>query len=175
MNLPVNLQSGEEVIRLVRRHPVYVIVNTIIAIVLALVVFWLAGWLRDVLALDITSTILNIIRIIAIAAALLYFLLIFYRYRNDIWLITNQRLIDSTKTTPFNHSVASTSLTNIQDVSIEKRGILATVFNFGNLICQTAATSGAFVFRGVPRPTELLEVVDNARARAAAASDNTAL
>lgn len=164
MTLPVNLQSGEEVISLVRRHPIYMVLHTIAAIVIAILVFLLAGWLKDVLpALDV---LWNIIRIVAVAAAVLYFVTIFYRYQNDIWLITNQRLVDSTKPTPFNHSVSSASLNNIQDIGIEKKGILATMFDFGNVNCQTASAAGAFVLKGVPKPTEVLEVIDDARDKA---------
>ncbi|MCB0200704.1 MAG: PH domain-containing protein [Anaerolineae bacterium] len=169
MDLPVNLQSGETVIRLVRRHPVYVILHTIATVLIALLVFWLAGTIRDFLGWNITSTILNIIRAVVVIVAIFYFLFIFYRYRNDIWLITNQRLIDSTKPNPFKHSVSSASLTNIQDVSINQSGFLATIFKFGNLICQTASSGGSFEFRGVPNPKELLDVVDDARAKAKAA------
>ncbi len=123
MDLPVNLQSGETVIRLVRRHPVYVILKTIATVLIALLVFWLAGSIRDFLGWNITSTILNIIRAVVVIAAIFYFLFIFYRYRNDIWLITNQRLINSNKRTPFSHEVSSASLTNIQDINIVQRGI----------------------------------------------------
>lgn len=169
MNLPVNLQAGEEVIRLVRRHPVYVVLQTLAAVVIALLVFWLAGAVRTWLGWDITNTILGIVRVVAILAALSYFLFIFYRYRNDIWLITSQRVIDSTRRTPFHHEVSSTTLTNIQDISIVQRGFLATIFKFGNLVCQTAAAGGKFEFRGVPKPAEMLEVLDDARAKAKAA------
>lgn len=166
MDLPVNLQAGETVIRLVRRHPVYVILKTIATVLIALLVFWLAGSLRDFLGWNITSTILNIIRAVIVIAAIFYFLFIFYRYRNDIWLITNQRLIDSSKRTPFNHEVSSASLNNIQDINIVQKGFLATVFKFGNLICQTASSGSGFELKGVPNPKELLEVVDDARAKA---------
>ena len=166
MDLPVNLQSGETVIRLVRRHPVYVILKTIATVVIALLIFWLAGTIRDFLGFQITSTILNIIRAVVVIAAIFYFLFIFYRYRNDIWLITNQRLIDSSKRTPFNHEVSSASLTNIQDINIVQSGFLDTVFKFGNLICQTAASGGAFELKGVPNPKDLLEVIDDARSKA---------
>ncbi|MEZ4767750.1 MAG: PH domain-containing protein [Caldilineales bacterium] len=174
MDLPVNLQTGETVIRLVRRHPVYVILKTIATVLIALLIFWLAGtlrdWLRGFLSGDLTSTVLNIIRAVVVIAAILYFLFIFYRYRNDIWLITNQRLIDSSKPHPFRHDVSSASLKNIQDISISQRGFLATIFKFGNLICQTAASGGSFEFRGVPNPKELLDIVDDARAKARGAS-----
>ena len=171
MDLPVNLQSGETVIRLVRRHPVYVILQTIATVLIALLIFWVAGWLRDTLhVFDFTDTILNIIRVLAIIVAILYFLFVFYRYRNDIWLITNQRLIDSHKPNPFKHTVSAASLTNIQDVSIDQSGFLATIFKFGNLICQTAASGGAFEFRGVPSPKDLLDVVEDARHKAKAST-----
>jgi len=166
MDLPINLQSGETVIRLVRRHPVSVILRTIATVLIAVLIFWLAGSIRDFLGWNITSTILNIIRVAVVIAAILYFLFIFYRYRNDIWLITNKRLIDSNKRTPFSHEVSSAPLNNIQDIGIVQRGFLATMFKFGDMICETASSGGQFVFKGVPNPKELLEVVDDARTKA---------
>ena len=41
---------------------------------------------------------MGIVLLIGLALAGIYY----YRYQNDLWIITNQRVIDSTKTTPFN-------------------------------------------------------------------------
>ncbi len=59
--------------------------------------------------------------------------------------------------------MSSTDLINVQDIAIQKKGILATTFNFGDVVCQTASTKGNFTFRGVPNPTQLLEEVDRLR------------
>ncbi len=161
MALPVKLQAGEEVELQLRRHPVYAILQIIGAVVVAILLILLVNWLSGLL--PNLSTLWTIAYVIIILGALLFGFVAFYRYFNDLWLITNQRLIDSTRTTPFNHTVASTDLVNVQDIGVQKKGILATMFNFGDVVCQTASTRGNFVFRGVPKPTEMLEKLDQLR------------
>lgn len=161
MALPVKLQNGEEVVLQVRRHPVYATLQIIGAVVIGILLILLVSWLSGVL--PGLSTLWTIAYVIIIIGAVLFGLVSFYRYFNDLWLVTNQRLIDSTKNTPFSHTVSSTDLVNVQDIGVQKKGILATMFNFGDVVCQTASTRGNFVFRGVPKPTEMLEKVDELR------------
>src|SRR5689334_16536886 len=41
-----------------------------------------------------------------------------YRYNNDIWVITNQRIIDSYKASPFSLKTSTADLVNIQDMTV---------------------------------------------------------
>ena len=161
MALPVKLQNDETVVREVRRHPaavtLQIVADVIGGILLVLLINWLSGVVPSL------STLWNIAYVVVILGALLIGFVAFYRYRNDVWLITNQRIVNSVKTSPFNHSISSTDLINVQDIAIQKKGILATTFNFGDVVCQTASTKGNFTFRGVPNPTQLLEEVDKLR------------
>jgi hypothetical protein len=77
--------------------------------------------------------------------------------------VTNQRLIDSLRTTPLNQQISSTDLINVQDINIKRRGVMATMFNFGDVICQTASTEGMFTFLGVGQPADLMEMLDRLR------------
>jgi hypothetical protein len=40
---------------------------------------------------------------------------------------------------------------------------MASIFNFGDVLCQTASAQGAFTFRGVAEPAELMELLDRLR------------
>ena len=88
-----------------------------------------------------------------------------YRYNNDIWVITNQRIIDSTKTNPFSLKMSTADLVNIQDMTVERSGMLRTLFNFGDVICQTAADVQEFSVRGIPHPQDVQLLVDRERDR----------
>ena len=93
-------------------------------------------------------------------------LLNYYRYHNDLWLITNQRLIDSYKPNPFSLKVATADLVNVQDIRIEKKGITPTMLNYGSVICETAgAGSDEFVISGVPHPEAIQLLIDKERDR----------
>ena len=86
-----------------------------------------------------------------------------YKYQNDIWVVTNQRIVDSLKRNWFHHRMSSADLVNVEDMSVDRGGVFATMFNFGNLICQTAGSRSNFVLSGIPEPAEVLALVDRSR------------
>jgi hypothetical protein len=88
-----------------------------------------------------------------------------YRYHHDIWVITNQRLVDAYKKNPFNLRVASADLVNVQDMAVERHGILATVLNYGDVVCQTAGANESFMITGVPDPRAIQARLDRERDR----------
>lgn len=162
MDLPIKLQSNEKLVSTIRRHPVGLIGRLVGIGVIVLLVF--VGWLTLGQDGDFLSTIFNIALIIAVAGGVIIGLMEWYRYQNDVWLVTNQRLVDSTKTSPFSHRVSSADLVNVQDINIEKSGIFQTMFDYGDVRCQTAsASTEVFTLHGVPKPAEVLDLIDDTR------------
>jgi hypothetical protein len=53
----------------------------------------------------------------------------------------------------------------VQDITVEKTGIVATVLNFGDVICQTAGTGQQFRISGVPHPQNIQLLIDKERDR----------
>lgn len=163
--LPFALQAGEMVVAFVRRH-------------------WLYFWLRmaGILVAGVGGTVLALVAVgltvglsgwpgravgVVVTAWAVYWLVrgyfTWYRYQNDIWVVTNQRLVDSLKRHWFHHRMASTDLVDVEDLRVERHGLLETVFDFGDVQCQTAGELQNFVLAGVPQPSRLLAVVDSTR------------
>lgn len=86
-----------------------------------------------------------------------------YRYENDIWVVTNQRLLDSLKSHWFHHRMASADLVDVEDIAVVREGFLQTIFKFGDLKCQTAGEQPNFVLAGIPDPVSVLGTIDRAR------------
>ena len=162
MSYPVQLQESETVVRIIRRHPF-----SLIGRIIATVILWIIGivlwqWLRSIGGG--MQTIADILMALGTLSAIGYIGIYWYRYHNDLWIVTNQRLIDSTKTTPFNQNVKTANLANIQDINIRKNGIFQTIFEYGDVICQTASAAGrTFEFVGVGKPAEILDLIDDQR------------
>lgn len=167
MTTPVQLQNNETVIETLRRHPVYMILQIIGVVIVAILVIWLLNWLKSMFG----ATAFNILTAATVVLGLLAAYFVYYGYKNDMWLITDQRLVDSTKKNPFNHEVASADLLNVQDITVSRKGFFPTIFNFGEVRCQTASATQVFTLHGVPDPNAVLELIDqtrdNARERAA--------
>ena len=167
MNLPIQLQSGEEVIKLIRRHPASLWGR--MALIAAVVIIAFIIWLNR--GQGTLSSLINIAFFLVVFGGLLIGFMVWYRYHNDIWVITNRRLIDVTRSTPFSQQVTTASLSNVQDINIRVKGIFNTMLNFGDVICQTASSgSKTFSLIGVANPERVLDAIDEARSKAKASS-----
>jgi hypothetical protein len=159
---PVDLQPGEEVIHLSRRHWIILYPWLAVDALLGAVPFALAIWL----ATKVDGLGRLAILVVAIAWALAmavrgYFR--WYRYHHDVWLITNQRLIDSLRRHWFHHRVASADLVDIEDVSMIRNGVAQTLLDFGDLRVQTAGEQENFVLGNIHHPADVLTILDRAR------------
>ena len=171
MKLPFPLQEGEEVLTLARRHWLFVYPKLVAGIIVALLpvgVLWGAmarfDWADNgpprLVALGATAVWL------AYWAIRLYFFK--YRYDNYIWVVSNQRIIDSVKNHWFHHQMSTADLVDIEDMSVVRAGILNTLFNCGDVDCQTAGAVRKFSLSGIPRPQEVQALVDRLRDQARA-------
>lgn len=167
--VPFPLQDNESALMVCRRHWIFLWPRTVFYTLIALVPLGIVVWLlRAVDAFD--EGIVRTIVVIAAAIWLLYWavkiFLEWYRYNNDLWVITNQRLVDSYKSNPFNHRLSTADLVNVQDMTVERSGILQTTLNYGDVVCQTAGGERRdFRLSGIPRPQDVQLFVDRERDR----------
>lgn len=75
-------------------------------------------------------------------------------WRNNRILVTNERIVDIDQNTIFNRSVATLTLSRIQDVSAEVKGPAQTLLQYGTVVVQTAGQEQNFHFDYMPRPYE---------------------
>lgn len=73
-------------------------------------------------------------------------------YYLDIWIVTNERIMDIEQIGFFNRVVSELDLKRIQDITSSVYGIFPTMFGFGNIHIQTAAEEGKFDLKSVPHP-----------------------
>ncbi len=163
--LPFELQNGESVVLFCRRHWVY-FYTKIAGIVLALIVPTAAVvWLVHITA-GLGGTVGKVALIIALVWVIFWAIrgyFTWYRYQNDVWVVTNQRIIDSTKYNWIKQRIASADLVDVEDINVVREGLFATMFNYGDLRVQTAGEVGNFVLGGIPAPSKVLGVVDSSR------------
>jgi hypothetical protein len=164
-SVPFPLQEGERVIQVFRRHWWFLWPRTIFWLIVAIAPVAAIAW-----AFDAAGWLDNVGRVFWIIAAvwLLYWaarlLLNWYRYSRDLWTITNQRIVDSIQPNPFRLHVSTADLVNIQDMTVQRDGVFASILNFGDVLCQTAGSID-FTLSGVPKPQEIQLLVDRERDR----------
>lgn len=80
-------------------------------------------------------------------------------YYFDTWIITNQRIVNIEQKGLFDRHISELNFRNIQDVTTSVDGILPTVLNFGDVSIQTAAEEERFLFRMVPDPYRVKDII----------------
>ncbi|MEY2641276.1 MAG: hypothetical protein RL150_669 [Candidatus Parcubacteria bacterium] len=83
-------------------------------------------------------------------------------YYLDVWVVTNQRVIDIEQRGLFSREVATMQLSKIQDIATDVRGFIATMIGFGDVRIQTAGNEREFVIRGVAYPDKVRAQVEAA-------------
>lgn len=89
----------------------------------------------------------------------MYAFLVWIDYYFDVWIITNERIINIEQKGLFVRSVSELKFSRIQDVTSEVRGMIPTILNFGDVKIQTASDEDFFLFRQVPDPYHVKDVV----------------
>ena len=77
----------------------------------------------------------------------------------DIFVITNERIIDTTQSAFLAIEIASADLDQVQDVRGKIAGFLGGLFRFGNLEVQTAGSKILFLMDHVEHPERYIDEI----------------
>lgn len=77
----------------------------------------------------------------------------------DFWTLTDRRIISREQNGLFNRTVSELELYRVQDVSVEQKGFLATMLNFGDLYIQSAGEQERFSFKNVGEPVKISRLI----------------
>jgi uncharacterized membrane protein YdbT with pleckstrin-like domain len=165
--VPFPLQQGESVLNVCKRHPIFLWPAVIVTALVAIVPVAVIGWAINRWG-DLSGTTAMVFWIAALVWLVFWAIrgfLQWWLYHHDLWVITNQRIVDYTSKNPISHRLSTADLVNVQDMTVERNGILAALFRFGDVICQTAADQQEFVMSGIQHPEEIQLMVDRERDR----------
>ena len=149
--------KNEQVILLLRQHPV-VLIKPFVIFVLAMFFPMLVQ----------VSTILNFLPdqfktafaigwyVMTFGFALESFLVWFF----NVYIITDERIIDVDFLSLIYKNLSIAKIDNIEDVTVTASGALASIFDYGNVLIQTAAEKNEFEFENVPYPTRVSELLN---------------
>ncbi|HEX6387717.1 MAG TPA: PH domain-containing protein, partial [Anaerolineae bacterium] len=77
-------------------------------------------------------------------------------WRNDTFQLTDRYVIDiDRRPFGFGESRKQAELNNVQNISSERPGLLPTIFNYGNVIIETAGATADIVFENVSNPNRI--------------------
>jgi len=149
-------RPNEEVLVMWRKHPWVLAHPGFISVGIILIA---ALVLRFFGASAVTSiTIVVALIAIAVIGGLGWF-----KWRNGMYILTTERLIDVDQRSVFHRVVGELPIEHIQDVAYEVKGPLATMLNFGNVVVQTIGGGTTITMEVVESPHTVQQSILEAR------------
>lgn len=156
----LNQDADETIVLLVRRH---LITNL--------------GWILLVVFMIFAPEILNYFPLLAFlpikyqtASLLVWYLLTlaiaiqgFFSWFFSVNLITNKRVIDVDFENLIYRKITDAEIEKIEDATVEMGSVVRTLFDYGDLIIQTAAEIPEVTFDAVPHPDRIDKILSNLR------------
>lgn len=159
----ITLHANEKIELIIRKHW-FVIIQHIIAFIIILVapaaVLFIIPLILAQLNIDPNAVgpFIDFLLSLYILIPLGYLFLMWTDYYLDLWIITNERIIDIEQRGLFNREISEIPLHRVQDVTLEIQGPVETLLDFGTIKVQTAGEQH-FEIRFVPHLYEAKEII----------------
>ena len=141
-------REGEELLFVFRRHILAMrkgVLATIVLVIAGFVPFMISPGNHDLLWIAFGGIVL----------AIIIFIYHWVGWYFTVYIVTNQRVRQDRQKGLFNSSVVEIALDKIQNIAVEKRGLMGNIFNYGTLVLQTSV--GDLVVTMVPKAMEVRE------------------
>lgn len=159
-----NARPNETLAFLLRRHWMMIVRRIILYVLAFLVPFILFVMFRDALLPPLADRTSGGV-VLVMGASLYYVFLGVYAfhawldYSLDVWVVTNERILNIEQHGLFSRVTAELPLDAIQDVTVEVHGALPTLLQYGDVHIQTAAETPRFLFDDVSKPAEVASAI----------------
>ncbi|MEK7120803.1 MAG: PH domain-containing protein [Patescibacteria group bacterium] len=160
------LESGEKIIRQVRKHWLPFVLEFLFLLFLAVLPLIAYVFVSDFVADKLAPVVVGDPTVLFLFVYLLWlvilWMILFYiwtDYYLDVWIITNRRIIDIEQKGFFNREVSSFRMDRLQDITISVEGFIATIFGFGNINVETASSDNNFVIPNASHPESVKNTI----------------
>lgn len=153
-------ETEEKVILLLRQHPITNI-----------------PWILMAILLVLAPNVLNYFPLLSFLPTNFQFVAILFWYLIvlafivesslswffNVYIVTTQRVIDVDFVDLIYRDISSAELEHVQETSSSIGGTPGTIFNYGNVIIQTASAHPSFDFISVPQPDRVVKIIEELR------------
>ena len=159
----IKFEPDEKLVLEVRKHFFVFFMHTLVSVffaVLPLLVIIVTSFVTDInLSLKMVWLMIFGYSLWLLVVWVLFFIQ-WTDYYLDVWYITNEKIYDVLQKGFFHRQVSILRFDNIQDVTVEIRGLIPTLLDFGKIHVQTAGeTSADFTLRSAKRPNEVKNTI----------------
>jgi hypothetical protein len=152
-----NQGKNEQIVLMLRAHPITQI-SWIINVIILFILQFVANVVFAGLLQPMDVFMLNFFIVIFVLSYAWLNILI---YLFNAGIVTNLKVLDVDFSAVIYKEVTEAKLDKIEDVTAKTAGYFASIFNFGSVFVQTAGTEENIEFLRVPRPSDVVQVIND--------------
>lgn len=162
------LEPGEEIIKIIHYHIVALLPVIVSTAIIILASFYASSWVglhtTQVEAVVPVSMVVTGLLLIDILMVVIFAVSVLLWRQNRI-VLTSVHLLQVKQNGLFGRTLSKFTLDELQDVKGSRQGVFATIFNYGNLLIETAAARENFSFGPVANPLPTAELINDSHER----------
>ncbi|MFA6105671.1 MAG: PH domain-containing protein [Patescibacteria group bacterium] len=155
----IHQKTYEKIVYKLRKHPIITVPSLLffgVLLLLPTVFYWFAAHnFANIFENEILIVCLTLLAGIYYLAAGLFYFTYFVNFYLDLLVITNDRLLHIEQEGVFSRTISEVDLYKIQDITSTINGFIPSLFDFGDLLIQTAGAVEKFMITNVPDPEHL--------------------
>ena len=162
-NVSFSEQDDDEIIYLfLRRHFITNVLWVIISIILGIIPLIIYLTVKsNFLPFPVPPGYIAVLTSFYFLIVLSYIFINFLNWFYNISLVTDKRVLDLDYSDIVYHDVALTKLNLIEDVAYIQSGFSRSLFNYGDILIQTAGEKLHFDFLSIPEPKRGADIIED--------------
>lgn len=155
-------QPGEKIMLVVREHWFLLTLKFLVIVILAIipiVINILMAVFSVNLGIGNISTLLSVGLQVYYLGLLLGALVIFIIYYLNVYIVSDQRIVDIDQVGLLFREVSELNIETIEDVTGETKGFFGNLLDYGTVFIQTAGARDRFEFTNVPNPNKVSSLI----------------
>ncbi len=148
--------QDEKIVLVLRAHPftqIPWVFNTFVALLILVLVNFFAA---PILTLG-QKLFLNFFGLVFILSYIWFNILSWFF---NVGIVTTEQVVDIDFSSVLYKEVSAAKLHHIEDITSKSGGYFESLFNYGDLIIQTAGTAENIEFLNIPKPSEAIEILN---------------
>lgn len=160
-------EPGESIILLLRKHWItnFSWVATTFILLITPIIIFPAVFLSGIISPNISSSLVSFVILVWYLISFSYILVNFLLWYFTVSIVTNERIIDIDFVNILNKKFAATRIERIEDVTMRRGGFIRVLFDYGDVVVQTAAKEVQFLFEAVPHPEKVVRIINELMGR----------
>lgn len=166
----MEFDSEEQLICTIKKHPIGALAITLSGILVSLLIPLALGYVAELLLQNPSDGVPPSVRVILYIAGgllsittLVFTYIAVYLYRNNILVVTSDKVVQILYKNLIDRKVSQLSLGDLQDITVDQKGLFARIFHYGTLVIETAGEQNNFIFTYAPFPYRCAKDIVGAR------------